>query len=68
MTLQNGRQAQKNTTPDRVKSLTATVQGLIAEPVVVKAPSAVLDINVDGNVAATGTVMDAGGNSNHHSH
>jgi phage baseplate assembly protein V len=53
------------------------------EPVVVKAPSATLDIPqvtlngnlqlngnllVDGNVDATGTVMDAGGNSNHHSH
>lgn len=53
------------------------------EPVVVKAPSATLDILqvtvngnlqlngdllVNGNVDATGTVMDAGGNSNHHSH
>jgi phage baseplate assembly protein V len=53
------------------------------EPVVVKAPSATLDIpqvalngnlqvngnlSVDGNVNITGTVMDAGGNSNHHSH
>lgn len=53
------------------------------EPVVVKAPSATLDIpqvalngnlqingnlDVNGNVGATGSVMDAGGNSNHHSH
>ncbi|MGE1004223.1 phage baseplate assembly protein V [Ralstonia pseudosolanacearum] len=26
------------------------------------------NIHVDGNVEATGTIMDAGGNSNHHSH
>lgn len=26
------------------------------------------DLQVDGNVNAAGTVMDAGGNSNHHSH
>lgn len=53
------------------------------EPVVVKAPSATLDIpqvtlngdlqvngdlGVKGNVSAAGAVMDAGGNSNHHSH
>ncbi|WP_409284302.1 phage baseplate assembly protein V [Pseudomonas protegens] len=53
------------------------------EPVVVKAPSAILDIpqvtlngnlqmkgdlQVNGNVTASGVVMDAGGNSNHHSH
>ena len=53
------------------------------EPVVVKAPSATLDIQqvtlngnlqvngdlgVNGNVNATGAVMDGGGNSNHHSH
>ena len=53
------------------------------EPVVVKAPSATLDIpqvmlngdlqvdgdlNVGGNVNVKGTVMDVGGNSNHHSH
>ncbi|MHC8342239.1 phage baseplate assembly protein V [Pseudomonas sp. RT6P73] len=53
------------------------------EPVVVKAPSATLDVPqvtmngnlqlngnlmVDGNVNATGTVMDGGGNSNHHTH
>lgn len=53
------------------------------EPVVVKAPSASLDVPevslngnlkmkgnllVDGNVEATGTVMDGGGNSNHHTH
>ncbi|MGU3349972.1 phage baseplate assembly protein V [Pseudomonas monsensis] len=53
------------------------------EPVVVKAPSATLDIpqvtlngnlqvngdlGVNGNVNATGTVLDVGGNSNHHSH
>ncbi|MBC2658282.1 phage baseplate assembly protein V [Pseudomonas sp. MSSRFD41] len=52
-------------------------------PVVVKAPSATLNIpqvtlngnlqmkgnlQVDGNVSASGAVMDAGGNSNHHSH
>lgn len=52
-------------------------------PVVVKAPSATLDIpqvtlngnlqmkgdlQVNGNVSASGSVMDAGGNSNHHSH
>lgn len=47
------------------------------EPLVVKAPSATLDIlqvtlngdlQVNGNVNATGTVMDVGGNSNHHHH
>lgn len=53
------------------------------EPVVVKAPSATLNIpdvalngnlkiigNLDvvGNIDATGTIMDAGGNSNHHDH
>ncbi|AKA25715.1 baseplate assembly protein [Pseudomonas chlororaphis] len=53
------------------------------DPVVVKAPSATLDIPqvtlngslqvngdvaVNGNVSATGTVLDVGGNSNHHSH
>ncbi|AZE35221.1 Phage baseplate protein [Pseudomonas chlororaphis subsp. aureofaciens] len=53
------------------------------EPVVVKAPSATLDIPqvtlngnlqvngdvaVNGNVSATGVVLDVGGNSNHHSH
>ncbi|MDD2105717.1 phage baseplate assembly protein V [Pseudomonas asiatica] len=47
------------------------------EPVLVKAPSAVLEIpevelkgnlKVDGNIDATGTIMDVGGNSNHHSH
>lgn len=53
------------------------------EPVVVKAPSATLDIpqvtlngdllvngglKVNGDIKATGTVMDVGGNSNHHSH
>lgn len=53
------------------------------EPVSVKAPSATLDIAevdlkgnlkvsgsviVGGDVDAAGTVMDAGGNSNHHSH
>lgn len=47
------------------------------EPVVVKAPSATLDIpqvalngnlQVNGNINATGTIIDAGGNSNHHSH
>lgn len=46
-------------------------------PVTVKAPAATLEIpqvtlkgnlQVDGNIAATGTVLDAGGNSNHHSH
>jgi phage baseplate assembly protein V len=47
------------------------------EPVVVKAPAATLDIpqvtlngdlQVNGNVSATGAMMDAGGNSNHHHH
>ncbi|MDE1531694.1 phage baseplate assembly protein V [Pseudomonas carnis] len=47
------------------------------EPVVVKAPSATLDIlevtlngdlHVNGNINATGEIMDTGGNSNHHSH
>lgn len=48
-----------------------------AGPVTVKAPAVTLDtpsttlqgsLQVNGNVSATGTVMDAGGNSNHHSH
>lgn len=47
------------------------------ELVVVKAPSATLDIlqvtlngdlQVNGDINATGAVMDVGGNSNHHSH
>ncbi|MGR4972979.1 phage baseplate assembly protein V [Pseudomonas sp. LARHCG127] len=53
------------------------------EPVVVKAPSALFDVpqivlkgdlrlsgnlNVDGSVDVKGTVMDVGGNSNHHDH
>lgn len=46
-------------------------------PVVVKAPSAMLDIpqvtlngdlQVNGDISATGDIMDTGGNSNHHSH
>lgn len=48
-----------------------------AQSVTVKALNVVLDtpqatlegnLQVNGNVSATGTVMDAGGNSNHHSH
>jgi phage baseplate assembly protein gpV len=44
---------------------------------VVKAPSARLDIpqvalngdlQVNGNINATGTIIDVGGNSNHHNH
>ncbi|PTT02217.1 phage baseplate assembly protein V [Pseudomonas sp. HMWF006] len=47
------------------------------EPVVVKAPSATLDIpqvtlngdlQVNGSINATGVIKDVGGNSNHHSH
>lgn len=47
------------------------------EPVVVKAPSATLDIpqvtlngdlQVNGNINATGAIIDVGGNSNHHNH
>lgn len=47
------------------------------EPVVVNAPSATLNIPevalngnllVDGNIDATGTIMDAGGNSKNHTH
>lgn len=47
------------------------------EPLVVKAPSATLEIlqvtlngnlQVNGDIKAAGTIMDAGGNSNHHSH
>lgn len=47
------------------------------EPVVVKAPSATLEIpqvtlngnlQVNGDINATGSIMDAGGNSNHHNH
>lgn len=53
------------------------------EPVVVKAPSATLDVSevilsgnlqvigdlqVDGNVSASGTIMDAAGNSSNHTH
>ncbi len=55
-------------------------QGLTVEtgaPVVVKAPSASLvipmvelkgNLNVDGNIHATGTMLSNGDNSNHHSH
>lgn len=47
------------------------------ESVVVKAPSAILDIpqvtlngnlQVNGDINTTGSVMDVGGNSNHHNH
>jgi len=47
------------------------------EPVVIKAPSASLaipevalkgNLQVDGNIYATGEIKDVGGNSNHHSH
>jgi phage baseplate assembly protein V len=47
------------------------------EPVVVKAPSARLDIpkvtlngdlQVNGNINASGSIIDVGGNSNHHNH
>ncbi|WP_367256996.1 hypothetical protein [Pseudomonas sp. stari2] len=47
------------------------------EPVVVKAPSATLEIpqvtlngnlQVNGKIDVTGTAMDEGGNSNNHSH
>ena len=47
------------------------------EPVLVKAPSATLDIplvtlngnlQVNGNVGVTGSIIDEGGNSNHHTH
>ncbi|WP_110970257.1 phage baseplate assembly protein V [Pseudomonas huaxiensis] len=47
------------------------------EPVIVKAPAVNLKVSqvtldgnlqVNGDISATGTVMDAGGNSNHHSH
>lgn len=48
-----------------------------AGPVLVKAPSATLnipqvtlngDLQVNGNISASGSIMDAKGNSNHHSH
>jgi len=47
------------------------------EPVIVMAPSVTLDVpqvtlngdlQVNGSINATGAIMDAGGNSNHHSH
>lgn len=47
------------------------------QPLVVKAPSATLEISqvapkdnlqVEGNISETGTIMDAGGNRNHHTH
>lgn len=47
------------------------------EPVMVKAPSATLDVpqvtlngnlQVNGDLNVTGSIMDIGGNSNHHSH
>lgn len=46
-------------------------------PVVVKAPSAILniqqvtlngDLQVNGGISATDTIIDIGGNSNHHTH
>lgn len=55
-------------------------QGLSVETgsaVVVKAPSASLEVpqvalkgnlRVEGNISATGSIMDVGGNSNHHTH
>lgn len=58
-------------------SCVGTVRLQAAQSVTVKAQSVVLDtpqttfegdLQVNGNVNATGTVMDAGGNSNHHSH
>lgn len=47
------------------------------EPVVVKAPAATLaipqvtldgNLQVNGNISATGSILDVGGNSNHHIH
>ncbi|QZP26230.1 phage baseplate assembly protein V [Pseudomonas mosselii] len=49
----------------------------VGHPLVVKAPAATLEIlqvtlkgnlQVDGNINATGTILDVGGNSNHHTH
>lgn len=54
---------------------TVTVEA--GQPVLVKAPAVTLDtpqttlegdLQVNGDVNATGSIMDAGGNSNHHSH
>lgn len=62
-------------------TLTVKCEGKIlvetSEAIMVKAPSAKFDIQqvtlngdllVNGNLNATGTILDAGGNSNHHHH
>jgi phage baseplate assembly protein V len=62
-------------------TLTVKCEGKIlvetSEAIMVKAPSAKFDVQqvtlngdllVNGNLNATGTILDAGGNSNHHHH
>ncbi|MDD1016829.1 phage baseplate assembly protein V [Pseudomonas rubra] len=66
-----------NSVGELVVKCTRSVTLEAGQPVVVMAPSATLripqvtlegNLQVNGNINATGAVMDAGGNSNHHSH
>ena len=43
---------------------------IAAAPVSLTAPSIIItgDLNVAGNITATGNIMDGGSNTNHHSH
>ena len=51
-----------------VKKLLTYLKGLIGKGGGGAGASIEGDILVNGNVSATGSIMDAGGNSNHHSH
>lgn len=51
-----------------VKKLFTYLKGLIGRGSGGAGASIEGDIQVTGNISATGTILDAGGNSNHHSH
>lgn len=51
-----------------VKKLLTYLKGLVGKGGGGAGASIEGDIQVNGNVSATGTIMDAGGNSNHHTH
>lgn len=57
-------------TPQTVCTGNLTVQGAIAIQGAGGGTSTTIagDVSVDGSIHATGSIMDAGGNSNHHSH
>ena len=51
-----------------VKKLFTYLKGLVGKGGGGAGASIEGDIQVSGNVSATGSIMDVGGNSNHHSH